>query len=231
MIGPRILLHIGTHKTGTTSIQRFLDQQRDRLAMLGVAFYRGRYLASNHVELHSATIRAERPTPFKLDRGLLVDDAYRSGVHADVSAFLDQCRVGRAVFSAEGLSYLRHPDELDRLRGLFQGRDVKIVVYLRDPEEYQRSHLAEFARRRIRGGIVTGDFSDLSPGSWLLDYRARLKPFRRTFGSENVHVVDYDVEVMRDGSVIPSFLRLLDIADAFAVEDWNGFGYNRSDRQ
>lgn len=228
MTAPRILLHIGTHKTGSTSIQQFLHQRRDRLAAHGVAFYRGRYLPSNHVELHSAAIRTERPTPFKLDRDLHVDDAYRAGILAEVAAFLASCQAQHAVFSAEGLSYLRYPDELDRLQRLFSGYRVDILVYLRDVEDYRCSHLAEFARRRERGGRVTGDFADLSAGSWLLDYRTRLKPYRQTFGSEHVHVMDYDVEVARDGSVIPSFLRMLGIADGFAPADWSDFGYNRS---
>lgn len=224
----RVYLHIGTHKTGSTSIQKFLHQQGDRLMAQGMLFYRGRHLPSNHVELHSATIRPSRPTPFKLDRGLLIDDAYCRLIQGDVSAFLDGCDDRAAIFSAEGLSYLRHPDELERLRALFAGHDVEIIVYLRETEAYRRSHLAEFGRRRARGGVVIGDFADLAPGSWLLDYRARLKPFRQTFGSEHVHVIDYDVEVARDGSAIPALLRLLGIADAFSAADWAMFDYNRS---
>ena len=75
---------------------------------------------------------------------------------------------------------------------------------------------------------MDASFADLGPGSWLLDYRARLRPFRQAFGSENVTVMDYDVEVERDGQIIPSFLRILGMLDHFSPADWEPFVRNRS---
>ena len=224
----RAVIHIGTHKTGTTSIQHFLQAQDARLRANGVRPFRGRHSPTNHAELHTATIRGERPTPFKLDHDLLVDDAYRGAVARDVAGFLDAAEGDLCVFSAEGLSYLRHPDEMERLAAMFAGHAVTIVVYLREPEAYHRSHAAEFERRRQRGAPMDASFADLGPGSWLLDYRARLRPFRQAFGSENVTVMDYDVEVERDGQIIPSFLRILGMLDHFSPADWEPFVRNRS---
>ncbi len=80
----RIVIHIGIHKTGSTSIQNFLWEHRAVLRELSVDFYFGAYNPRNHVELHAATMRADRSSPFKLARALQVDEAFRNRIRERV---------------------------------------------------------------------------------------------------------------------------------------------------
>lgn len=71
------IVHIGTHKTGTTSIQNFLWQRREWLRDHGYAFYQGMHIGDNHAELHASAMRAHRNSPFRHVTKLLCDQPTR----------------------------------------------------------------------------------------------------------------------------------------------------------
>lgn len=52
-----IYLHIGTHKTGTTSIQNYLQDNIELLPASGIDFYQGFYIDNNHVEINLAALK------------------------------------------------------------------------------------------------------------------------------------------------------------------------------
>ncbi|WP_102959012.1 hypothetical protein [Mangrovicella endophytica] len=219
-------LHIGTHKTGTTSIQRTLDAQRALLASHGIAYFAGRHIRTNHVELHAAAMRDERMSPFKLVSGVRPDDDYRRSVLDSISAFL-KTPADKHIFSAEGLSFLRYRDEVEWIRRAIPG-EVEIIVYLREKEAYRASHIAQMDKRN---GLIPHWDPDavvyMGPDSYLLDYDRRLDPWRTVFGAEKVKVIDYDEEVARHGTVFPSFLTAIGAPDALPRDVWENVFLNR----
>jgi hypothetical protein len=221
------IVHIGFHKTGTTSIQHFLRSKREKLSDLGIHFFSGSHIDGNHVELHAATMRPDRTSTFKAKSGLVFDDAYYRQTTDKVADFLRKTRGEIALFSAEGLSLLCHSDETERLAKMLPA-DVSIVAYLRNPEDYLRSHARQIAKSGQAEVQDKTSHAYFGPDSWLADYEYRLSAYRATFGPRNVHVVDYDEAVARDGNVIPSFLRLLGVGDAFTAEEWQGIRLNRT---
>ena len=56
----KLCVHIGTHKTGSTSLQRWLFQNKDLLKSKGYQLYEGAYILDNHIELYLAAMRYER---------------------------------------------------------------------------------------------------------------------------------------------------------------------------
>lgn len=221
------IVHIGLHKTGTTSIQRFLQEQRGSLKEFGYNFYQGMHIAENHVELHAATMRPDRPSTYRLKSGLVFDETYLQLTLSHVRDFLNQAGSERVVFSAEGLSLLRYVDEVEQLASLLPP-NICIVAYLRCPVDYLRSHSNQLKKSGMLETVDKTSYAYMGADSWMLDYELRLKAFRTVFGHANVHVVDYDKACALDGSVIPSFLRLLDLEDRFSVETWQGIRLNQS---
>ncbi len=222
----RTFLHIGFHKTGSTSIQHFCWNHRQRLADAGVRMFEGAEIASNHVELHVAAMRAERMSPIKLARRLQRNERYRTDVQRRVDSFLAAASDDSVLFSAEGLSYLRYPDELEWLKAQFPG-EVQVIACLRE-----RNGFREAYRHTLNGiGFAESDephsVSYLADDSWLLDLQGRLTPFRDTFGSPNVTCIDYDEEVQRRGNIIPAFLEAIGVAACFEPADWSGVFLNR----
>lgn len=223
----RCIVHIGFHKTGTTSIQHFLRTKREKLGGLGIHFFAGAHFDGNHVELHAATMRPDRTSTFRVKSGLTFGDEYYRRTADRIAGFVQKTGNETALFSAEGLSLLCHADETERLAGMLPA-DVSIVAYLRNREDYLRSHARQIARSGQAQAHDKASHAYFGPDSWLVDYEYRLSAYRATFGAPNVHVVDYDEAVARDGSVIPSFLRLLGVSDVFAAKDWRDIRLNRS---
>lgn len=222
----RAILHIGFHKTGTTSIQAFLNSHRDLLHREGVAFFKGGHIPDNHVELHTCALRDERMTPFKMMYGAPITSDYRSTIARDLEAFRENAVAHTLLFSAEGLSYLRFADEFHRLRELIGISDISIIAYVRESKAWLESYAAEMEKNRIPATADCNSFAYVDANTWLVNFKERLVPFGREFGAGNVTVLNYDDVCSADGGVIPSFLRTLGVSDAFDISEANKLRLN-----
>lgn len=211
--GPRareVVLHIGTGKTGTSAIQRFLADHRDELAAGGVLYPRAMGPV-RHTHLgHSA----------KLDEHLVGSLVWQRGGHTDPAAYrahheaalLDEVREARPdrlLFSDEGL-YALGPVALRRLRAQLDrvARERTVLVYLRPQDEhlvsrYQQSvkvgetaTLAEFAAR---------DHSD------LYDYARRLAMWEEAMSPARVVVRPFQRDRFAGGSLIGDLAAAVDL--------------------
>jgi hypothetical protein len=214
----QLILHIGTHKTGSKSLQRFLLDHADDLSRRGIAVYRGEYREGNHIELHLAAMRYERDSFAKLARTeLKIDAAYTRHVAERVQAFIGSRRAERIVFTSEGLSWLRYHDEIDRLREVLDAgsHEIKVVLYLRNEQDFLRSYTAQI--HTVPGRTPSNDRCStlyVEPDTWLVDYESLVAAYQRGFGATNVVIVDYDDEMRKVGNAIPSFLSVLGLDSA-----------------
>jgi hypothetical protein len=209
----RVLLHVGTHRTGTTSIQHFLrDHNEDVLSKVGASFPDGFLIPAAHSELPLLCIRPERTWPARIRLPGTQDERWlataRRHVRSDVQTSTDEV----LVYSHEDLSYLRFDDEFERLRALFVPREVTVVVALRDKRDFLRSYGEQLAAMGFGPSDDPTSFAYLEPDSWLLDHDALVEGYRRHFGTEHVVVLDYDEMLRTDGSAIPAVAALLGIS-------------------
>ncbi|MFG1395603.1 hypothetical protein [Roseixanthobacter pseudopolyaromaticivorans] len=221
------IVHIGFHKTGTNSIQHVLGYGRDDLLRAGWVYYTGRHLINNHVELHAAAMRPGRISTFRLESGLVFDEAYRSAVEQDLLA-LRVAHVGRTcLFSAEGICLLRYRDEVAWLRDVLP-QPVRIVACLREKTAFMASYRAQLQRsRHLWGDVIRPDeYHYTADDSWLWDYEARLAPFREVLGDDAVTVLDYDALTAAEGTIVPGFLRAIGMRDVLPPEAWSGLFLN-----
>ncbi len=198
----RCVLHIGTHKTGTTSIQHFLRHH------VGTASYpMGIIRPDQHSELANLAVRAER-----IDMGVTMPEtltdtwraATRAHIRAQVTSDVDQL-----IYSSENLSLLCHADEIAAVMDLLRGREVHVVMYTRNPTDFLASYGFTIGLFDLAAPTRPDSINDLSADSWLVDYQSRIDLWAH---HAPVTVVDYDEVVARDGSVIPSFADLIGIA-------------------
>lgn len=224
-------IHVGTHKTGTTSIQEFLGEHRKELKQHGIDFYTGEYLANNHVELKLATIGTDRMTMYKMRLlgKIEFDDTFKAATFDRVSRFMKTSRSSTLLFSSEGLSYLFHEDEIRSLKSLFEANAItaKIIMYTRNPEDFLASYAAELKKHPAPQVITRDSFAYVGPDTWLSDYETRMNKFVQVFGAANFLHVDYDEVVKVDGTVITSFLKILGIEDVFPLMAYKDVWLNR----
>jgi hypothetical protein len=224
----RIVVHVGTHKTGTTSIQQFLrDEDDGRLAAAGTHYPPGFLLPVVHAELPLLTIRAERQWPARLRFPETQRPSWQAAARAHVRRQVTEGRRDQLVFVHEDLSYLRFDDELARLVDLFEGCQVQVVVVLREREAFLRSYRSQLAATGFEPSTDPSSFAYTEADSWLVDYDALTGAYRRAFGAGAVTVLDYDEVMARDGTIIPAFAALVGI-DAATLPDLAHYRYNEA---
>ncbi len=209
-MNPRVVLHIGFHKTGTKSIQYWMRDHEELLAEQRIRFPRGWLRLNHHVEMGLTLMRLDRMASARLRGDEWRDPVWRADVLAQVADDLAAHHDWTTVLSAEELSMLIHDDELGAVRALVG--DATVIAYLRDPADFLASMAAHYCKPGMPG--LSDDpaaFNYTKPDSWLVDYDRLLDGWSRHFN--RVYVKSYDTETVRDGTVIPSFLRQLGIPE------------------
>lgn len=195
---PRIVIHIGATKTGSTFIQHTLEKNRPALLRQGVWFPEvGQYWQptrphkqAGHSEFTRAAVRDDPTLRDHIRRGLELMDG----------------RIHTIVLSSE--AYFLH-ESAHQLADYFAGHPVEMVVYLRRQDEWANSQYCEF----VAGGAVGR--VDVPIDEWLklpvtrrrLDYMVPLKAWSDTIGIENVRVRIFDREQFEGGDLIADFAR------------------------
>jgi len=175
-------LHAGTHKSGTTYLQNFLQSNEYALAVEGLYVpVAGRISPSGH---HNIAWE-------------LSGDARYDPIHGtvnDLLAELSSVSASRACVSSEDFEYLYgSPQALKTFRSKLNeiGYDVKVLFYLRPQAQYAESLYAEFVRHGFT--LDFPEFLELFAASKLRkcptsDYSVLLDPFADAFGTENLIV-------------------------------------------
>ncbi|WP_374449023.1 glycosyltransferase family 2 protein, partial [Stella sp.] len=122
---PRLYVHIGLHKTGTTSIQAYLSKHRDRLAAAGV-----------YVPLIGVApgFDGHHLLPWSISRP---NSEHLTGVDPDalwtkLRSEFDACGNPFAIVSSEEFSGMRD-DDVERFGRLLDGYEIVPIVILRRP--------------------------------------------------------------------------------------------------
>jgi hypothetical protein len=184
------ILHIGTHKTGTTALQLFLATNQELFQSLGLSLVAAGRDAVDPYGNHA------------LVRELFYEDP--TAMLAQMTAELRENRSDATLVTAEDLSLLSgRPELVDRLIGAIRasGREPKIVVYLRPQAAFAESMYGERIKQGfvppltqyIEDALVTGAFT--GPGiitSIDFRYTRFLQPWQDAVGRENIVVRAYD---------------------------------------
>lgn len=184
-----VVLHVGTHKTGTTSLQTMLARNEGHFAVKGLYYpAAGRGGGDGHHNLAWELAGDERYDP-------------AAGSLADLVAELAAAGPRAVVVSSEDFEYLhRRPERLATLRtGLESaGYAVRVLVVLREPAGYVESLYAELGKHGLTGsldGFVEGALASgaVTFGAWTfsLDYPTLVGAFAGAFGRRRVQVLGY----------------------------------------
>ncbi len=180
------IIHVGTHKTGTTSLQLFLD--------------------ANYEELHKGGLylpRAGRPAEMAWGNHRLAWELLVNGESEDLRALVAELREVSppcAMLTSEDLSLLwARPDALAMLAESLAsvGYAPKVLMYLRSQAAYAESMYVERIKQAHLRPIAeyleevwtTGRY--VQPGSAInieFTYSRLIRPFVEAFGRENVEL-------------------------------------------
>lgn len=206
----RVLLHIGTHKTGTTSIQRLCAPAAPALLDRGVLYPQaGRPLVSSvshghHLLPWSLSGHVTKPPFWPPD----VDDPL--SVWRDLCVEIDASPAGLALISSEEFDTLeaRH---VSALVDFLSPYDVTVICFLRRVDVFvQAMYTTDVLHGRVSSDILAYAETMRTP----MNYEALLSPWKHAFGGARVYVVPYLADLDRAWNAVGALLAVAGVESA-----------------
>ena len=241
----RCVLHIGTEKTATTTLQRHLDHQRSALAAKGVAVTRSAGTGNNW-RLAVAAYDHDRHDDRSADAGITDAESRRrfraelvAGLKSELAAITAEAGIGGSgiggpgigtvLFSSEHLhSRLTKPSEIERLASLLADIGVTgttVVVYLREPV----SLAASLHSTVVKHGSARRTPPPPEPGTYyhlLCDHRGSIERWEAVF--DDVVPRLFEPDALLGGSILTDFADALGVPTIPVDPDLDGGHLNRS---
>ena len=212
-----VVLHIGTGKTGTTTIQSVLGRSRPELRAGGTlyprSFGRVRHLAFGFLVMPDDDL-VRSPEWLRAGHGDTDPEVFRRGLRRRFRRELAP-DVRRVLISDEAL-YRRDAATVERVRRFTEARggSVRVIAYLRRQDE----HVASNYQQVVKGGEVarmsTWVATDLSP---TYDYHRNLSRWREHLDPDAFVVRPFEPDRFVGGSLVDDFLDAADL-DATAAD-------------
>ena len=179
-----VILHIGLPKTGSTSLQFLLGENRRKLLRQNADFFLGSLARHrfNHSELYLSVLR-DGVTTFAHQKFTFEKEALRTATRGKVRNFVNRSKAKTLLFSAEGLSFLRTEEELRHLRELFP-ESVRFRIFLveRRAEEWLESWRKQILSKP--GRMLSSDTKStlyVEADTWLTDFALLKDLYRQQF--------------------------------------------------
>ena len=181
---PILYLHIGTHKTGTTFLQRVLSNNFDRLLEHGILYpktCRNVRASDSHARL----------SPRYKDNKIVESDGWEA-----LYAEIERHRPRKIILSAEDFCRMHTSNVLMRERANWIKNRLpfptKIIVYLREKESY----LVSMYAHKVKKGVETRNFDNFcKEEKYRVDNEKMLEPWRIF---DEIIIRDYTDDIMSD---------------------------------
>ena len=216
-----VYIHIGTFKTGTTSIQQFIKRNRKRL--------RGR-----GIYVPTTPLLAHHPLPLSLIKkhsrwrgGWREFDGDPDEIWGQMLTEISKTRCRKILISSESFCDLvnencrQSSDTFGKyIKQKFEPYDVKIICYLRSIEPYITSIYQESIKVTSRTIGFSQELEDLYKRESI-----HLKPsiyldfFAKLFGQENMIIREYSREKLTGGDSVKDILEMFGCADLYDEQE------------
>lgn len=195
----KLWLHIGTKKTGTTSLQHFLRANEALLRQQGMLLPNsfGNIEARTLTQIFRKPGQPDLSVPAWAHFRKSVEDAERTGIDS-------------VVLSAESLVDLGRRQVVslaNRLGDMFSS--IKVILYIRRQDRVAVSHYSTALRG---GGVPEKSFSDrLGPTRRAMLYGTLMTDWERAFGRDAVVIRRFAPQLLLEGDVIADFCSLIGV--------------------
>ncbi len=222
----KLILHIGTEKTGTTSIQQFLKKNIDQLDRNGVYVPRTPMVkCGNHRWIPVFANNAKFSDEFVILQQFKNEEDREERVYKKRSQFIDECRnaantSNTLILTSEHFqSRLRTAEEVHRLRDLVEkiADQTTIIIYIRDPLKTAVSLLST----AIKSGGAQRSLP--TPSSAYVEnvcnHSQTIKRWQGCFPDAKIMVRRFDRSFLAKGDVVIDFCS--QVIDDFCEEEYD----------
>jgi hypothetical protein len=210
-----IYVHIGTPKTGTTSIQAYLTNNDEKLANDGYLVPKSsRLQKKNHILLPNYCLKGKRISDLNIRNGIQSEKQlkqFRDNFYHDFREEISQFEGHGVILSSEQLyGKLQSEKDIQELKNIFEDLydEIKIIVYIREQAEM----LCSLYSTRIKGGnTYTMPGQDRFSRTQIFDFNQRLKLWERVFGIENIVLRIFEKDKLHEKDVVSDFCKAINI--------------------
>ncbi len=219
----KLLLHIGTEKTGTSSIQKFLRINKSQLEKNG--FFVPSFMSykdnENHIYLPLLAYEKSRKDDLIISQGILDEnkrDLFLKGKLQELQEQFSRNKDKVWLMSSEHCqSRLKTDQELTKLANILLTffDEITILIYLRRPIDIAISHWTNSARGfDVCESLPKPDDPRIEA---ICNHKKTLKNWIRCFGKEIIPRI-YSKENLIGGSVVLDYCKLIGIKDSETLE-------------
>jgi hypothetical protein len=215
----KAFLHIGTEKTGTTTIQYFLARNRQNLLDDGFLYPHSpeekdepKFANCTHTKLaaFSANKLQDMHKYMKITNSETLSK-FQNKFQIELAEELNQTNAKKVIFSNEHCSSrLVQKEEIERLKKLLEPffEEIKIIIYLRRQDKFL---LSAYSTAVIGGRTEPFGLPSKEEIEQRYDYWNILQKWESVFGKENIVVRVFEREQMIGGNPLSDFTNLLEI--------------------
>ena len=221
------MLHIGTPKTGTTSLQEFFVTNRLVLANKGI-LYPITFGEINHVKIALYALGFHKLDPLKgksrlhsrksIITGLISKDRvgdFRKEILSSFQKEIQNTNCTKLLISMEGLADLHSVKDIRFLKKFLDDfvKEYTIIVYLRSQPERATSDLTTrcVVGTKTEGFFIEGKFTTFFPKNFFkrFNYEKLLEDWAKVFGEENIVPKIFSRKGLLDGDIKKDFVSLV----------------------
>ena len=187
---PRLILHVGLQKTGTTTIQSFLKSANEALVDTGFHYLR---TGRTHIA-HNAMIPMIRK-----GRGPGMAKRLVSEIEKNKDKV---CIISSEMFFTEHIADYFSDNFPQHILG-----ETRVVVYLRRQDKYAEA----MWKQRVKNGRFEGTPQQYLAKHKTLNFKSKLDRFSEVFGDKNIVVRPFERAHFPDADVLKDFAALCGI--------------------
>lgn len=214
---PDIILHVGTEKTGSTSIQSLLSASYDTLVKSGVLFPKS-IGSPCHINLTACALGNEPQSPIRALLGLQDQGSFDNYVQATKKSLkeeIEKTSPSTLVISDEHINaHLSSVEKLKVFKTLCNefGEIKAVIIYLRKQDELRLSLFSEAVKSgNLSSFDIINPLSVFNTNPYRFRYKVILDYLEEVFGAEKITPRVYDRSTLLDGNVVVDFLDVADI--------------------
>lgn len=197
----KCVLHIGAPKTGSTSLEKFLFGNQDKLTENGWFYPCATVRGYGHHDL-AYLVSGSYP-----DWALPQDKTFDELLEELHNAITDHSKI---ILSSEIYYMYSKPADVAKMLE-YLGipiANVRIILYIRRQDE---AHLSWYNQRVKAQGYTDSINNSIDDSFGLWDYRQKLSPWQKVFGRDSITLRIYEKEKLAGGDVRNDFLTAIDV--------------------